>query len=105
MLHAKLYVAAKRSLVGEAWKVGEGVTAQVSSSSSDHGSKFRGPSQNSPRVDSKWDGNITKLNPEIHFSADLVSRKSSFKLPRNILFWVSSVPKKPFWRRIAKPGF
>ncbi|GBN13983.1 hypothetical protein AVEN_252671-1 [Araneus ventricosus] len=36
--------------------------AQVSSSSSDRGSKLRGPSQKSPRVASKWDVNITKLN-------------------------------------------
>ncbi|GBN11349.1 hypothetical protein AVEN_159131-1 [Araneus ventricosus] len=38
------------------------VSALVSSSSSDRGSKFRGPSQNSPRVASKRDVNITKLN-------------------------------------------
>ncbi|GBM28655.1 hypothetical protein AVEN_629-1 [Araneus ventricosus] len=43
-----------------AWKFGEGVPAQVSSSSSDRGSKLRGPSQNSPRVASKRDINITK---------------------------------------------
>ncbi|GBM32619.1 hypothetical protein AVEN_8458-1 [Araneus ventricosus] len=35
--------------------------AQVSSSSSDRGSKLRGPSQNSLRVASNWDVNITKL--------------------------------------------
>ncbi|GBM33001.1 hypothetical protein AVEN_263495-1 [Araneus ventricosus] len=35
---------------------------QMSSSSSDRGSKLRGPSQNSPRVASKRDVNITKLN-------------------------------------------
>ncbi|GBO12627.1 hypothetical protein AVEN_168487-1 [Araneus ventricosus] len=40
-------------------KFGEEVTAQVSSSSSDRGSKLRGQSQNSPRVDSKRDVNIT----------------------------------------------
>ncbi|GBN43201.1 hypothetical protein AVEN_78852-1 [Araneus ventricosus] len=38
------------------------VRAQVSSSSSNHGSKLRGPSQNSPRVASKRDVNMTKLN-------------------------------------------
>ncbi|GBM86837.1 hypothetical protein AVEN_225059-1 [Araneus ventricosus] len=37
------------------------VPARVSPSSSDHGLKLRGPSQNSPRVASKWDVNITKL--------------------------------------------
>ncbi|GBN03506.1 hypothetical protein AVEN_116548-1 [Araneus ventricosus] len=61
-LYAKSYVVAKRPPVGVAWKFGEKVPAQVSSSSSDHGSKLRGPSQNSPRVDSEWDVNITKLN-------------------------------------------
>ncbi|GBN30634.1 hypothetical protein AVEN_118870-1 [Araneus ventricosus] len=45
--------------VGVACKFGEGVPAQVSSSSSDRGSKLRGPSQNSPRVASKLDVNIT----------------------------------------------
>ncbi|GBO14868.1 hypothetical protein AVEN_154211-1 [Araneus ventricosus] len=43
-------------------KVGEGAPAQESSSSSDLGSKFRGPSQNIPRVASKRDINVTKLN-------------------------------------------
>ncbi|GBN23560.1 hypothetical protein AVEN_233681-1 [Araneus ventricosus] len=41
---------------------GEGVPAQASSSSSDGGSKLRGPSQNSPRVSLERDVNITKLN-------------------------------------------
>ncbi|GBN95834.1 hypothetical protein AVEN_268557-1 [Araneus ventricosus] len=41
---------------------GEGVPAQVSSSSSDRGSKLLGPSQNSTRVASKWDVNKTKPN-------------------------------------------
>ncbi|GBM11675.1 hypothetical protein AVEN_16975-1 [Araneus ventricosus] len=40
-----------------------GVPAQVSSSSSDLGSKLRGPPQNSPRVDSKLDVNIAKTKP------------------------------------------
>ncbi|GBN65780.1 hypothetical protein AVEN_17838-1 [Araneus ventricosus] len=61
-LHAKSYVAAKRSPAAVARKFGEGVPAQVSSSSSDRGSNLRGPSQNSPRVASKRDVNITKLN-------------------------------------------
>ncbi|GBN78347.1 hypothetical protein AVEN_110908-1 [Araneus ventricosus] len=41
---------------------GEAVSAQVSSSSSDSGPKWRGPVQNSPYVPSKRDVNITKLN-------------------------------------------
>ncbi|GBM29342.1 hypothetical protein AVEN_175982-1 [Araneus ventricosus] len=41
----------------EVWRV-----FHVSSSSSDRGSKLRGPSQNSPRVASKQAVNITKLN-------------------------------------------
>ncbi|GBM32202.1 hypothetical protein AVEN_131594-1 [Araneus ventricosus] len=40
LLHAKSYVVAKRPPVGVAWKFGEEVPAQVSSSSSDHGSKL-----------------------------------------------------------------
>ncbi|GBO13408.1 hypothetical protein AVEN_63571-1 [Araneus ventricosus] len=50
LLHAISYVVAKRPPVGVAWKFGEGVPTQVPSSSSDRGSKLRGPSQNNPRV-------------------------------------------------------
>ncbi|GBN99462.1 hypothetical protein AVEN_168897-1 [Araneus ventricosus] len=42
LLHAKSYVMAKRSPTGVAWKLGERVPIQVSSSSSDPGSKLRG---------------------------------------------------------------
>ncbi|GBM06425.1 hypothetical protein AVEN_266371-1 [Araneus ventricosus] len=49
---------------GVAWKFGKGVTAQVSSSSSDRDSKLRGPSQNSPRVASKRDVNIIQSTKE-----------------------------------------
>ncbi|GBM30663.1 hypothetical protein AVEN_203326-1 [Araneus ventricosus] len=59
LLHVKSYVAAKRPPVGVAWKFEEGVPVQMSSSSSDCGSKLRGPSQNSPRVASKRNINIT----------------------------------------------
>ncbi|GBM61719.1 hypothetical protein AVEN_120568-1 [Araneus ventricosus] len=59
LLHAKSYVVAKRPPVGVARKFGEGVPAQVSSSSSDRGSKLRGPSLNIHRVASKRDVNIT----------------------------------------------
>ncbi|GBN43284.1 hypothetical protein AVEN_167533-1 [Araneus ventricosus] len=62
LLHIKSYEVAKRPPAGEAWKPGEGVPDQVSSSTSDRGSKLRGPSLNSPRVASKRDVNITKLN-------------------------------------------
>ncbi|GBN57659.1 hypothetical protein AVEN_23963-1 [Araneus ventricosus] len=62
LLHAKSYVVAKRPPIGVARKFGERVPAQVSSSSSDHGTKLRGPSQNSPRVATKRDVNITTLN-------------------------------------------
>ncbi|GBL88461.1 hypothetical protein AVEN_159060-1 [Araneus ventricosus] len=61
-LHAKSYVGDKRPPAGVVWKFGEGVPAQVSSSSSDSGSKLRDPSQNIPFVASKRDANITKLN-------------------------------------------
>ncbi|GBO20175.1 hypothetical protein AVEN_140997-1 [Araneus ventricosus] len=40
--------------------------AQVSSSSSDHGSKLGSPSQHSPRVASKRGVNMTKLNRPLH---------------------------------------
>ncbi|GBM83121.1 hypothetical protein AVEN_78416-1 [Araneus ventricosus] len=42
-------------------KFGPRVPVQVLSSSSDRGSKVRGPSQNSPRFASQRDINITKL--------------------------------------------
>ncbi|GBM35253.1 hypothetical protein AVEN_45521-1 [Araneus ventricosus] len=45
----------------EVWR-GRILPAQMSSSSSDCGSKLRGPSQNISRVASKWDDNMTKLN-------------------------------------------
>ncbi|GBM92342.1 hypothetical protein AVEN_116794-1, partial [Araneus ventricosus] len=53
-------VGAKRPPVGVVPNFGEGVPAQVSSSSSDRGSKLRGPSQNNPYVASKRDANVTK---------------------------------------------
>ncbi|GBL76238.1 hypothetical protein AVEN_234502-1 [Araneus ventricosus] len=43
-------------------KFKEGVPAQVSSFSSDRGSKLRGQSKNSHRVTSKRDVNVTKVN-------------------------------------------
>ncbi|GBM28606.1 hypothetical protein AVEN_72178-1 [Araneus ventricosus] len=58
-LHAKSYAVAKRPSVGVVWKFGDGVPAQTSPSSSDRGSKLRGPSLNSPRVASKRDVSIT----------------------------------------------
>ncbi|GBN90533.1 hypothetical protein AVEN_209697-1 [Araneus ventricosus] len=62
LLHAKSYAVAKRPPVGVARKCGEGVPTQASSSSSDRGSRLRGPSQNGLRVASKRDVNITKPN-------------------------------------------
>ncbi|GBN61167.1 hypothetical protein AVEN_11214-1 [Araneus ventricosus] len=56
LLHTKSYIVTKRSSAGVAWKLGEG----VSSTSSDSGSKLRGPSQNSPHVASNRDVNKTK---------------------------------------------
>ncbi|GBN26897.1 hypothetical protein AVEN_167697-1 [Araneus ventricosus] len=53
LLHVKSHVVAKRSPAGVVRKFGEGVPDQVSSSSSDLGSKWRGPSQSSLRVASK----------------------------------------------------
>ncbi|GBL93081.1 hypothetical protein AVEN_216440-1 [Araneus ventricosus] len=67
LLHTKFYQeGVKHPHTGGSLlrKLGEGgwVPAQVSTSSSDRGSKLRCPFQNSPRVASKWDVNITKLN-------------------------------------------
>ncbi|GBM04722.1 hypothetical protein AVEN_44853-1 [Araneus ventricosus] len=52
----------KRPLTGVLRKFGEGVSTQVSSSSSAHGSKLRSLFQNNLRVALKRDVNITKLN-------------------------------------------
>ncbi|GBM76070.1 hypothetical protein AVEN_167490-1 [Araneus ventricosus] len=55
-----------------AWRgnLERGVPAQVSSSSSDRGSKLRGPSQNSPRVASKRDVNITKTQEILYVNSE-----------------------------------
>ncbi|GBM79067.1 hypothetical protein AVEN_86078-1 [Araneus ventricosus] len=55
-------LGAKRPPIGVVRKFGDGVPAQVSSSSSDRGPKLRCQSQESPRVASKRGVNITKLN-------------------------------------------
>ncbi|GBM53665.1 hypothetical protein AVEN_51506-1 [Araneus ventricosus] len=47
LLHAKSYVRGQTSFVGVVRKFGEGVSAQVLSSSSDRGSKLRDPSRKS----------------------------------------------------------
>ncbi|GBL95052.1 hypothetical protein AVEN_188802-1 [Araneus ventricosus] len=59
LLHAKSYVVAKRPSVGVAQKFGEGVPAQVSSSSSDRGWNLQGSALIIPRVASKRDFNLT----------------------------------------------
>ncbi|GBO17695.1 hypothetical protein AVEN_13973-1 [Araneus ventricosus] len=59
MAHVKPVVV-KCSPADVARKFGEEVGAQMSTSSSDHDSKLRGPSQNSPRVALKQD--VNKLN-------------------------------------------
>ncbi|GBO13830.1 hypothetical protein AVEN_184044-1 [Araneus ventricosus] len=59
LLH--LHVVAKCPPAVVVCQSGEEVPAQVSSSSSDRHSKWRGPSQNSPRVVSKRDFNRTEL--------------------------------------------
>ncbi|GBL64199.1 hypothetical protein AVEN_261190-1 [Araneus ventricosus] len=51
---------------GVVQKLREGVTTQMPSSSSDRGSKLLGPSQNSPRVASIRDVNLTKLTILTH---------------------------------------
>ncbi|GBM92588.1 hypothetical protein AVEN_176144-1 [Araneus ventricosus] len=56
----KSYLEAKRPPASVERKFGEGVPAQVSSSSSDRDSELRGQSQNSPPDASKRDLNITQ---------------------------------------------
>ncbi|GBN26701.1 hypothetical protein AVEN_174784-1 [Araneus ventricosus] len=60
LLHFKPYVVSQTSSAGVVQTVGEGMQTQVSSTSSDRGSKLRNPSKNSLRVASKWDVNINK---------------------------------------------
>ncbi|GBN37764.1 hypothetical protein AVEN_111354-1 [Araneus ventricosus] len=55
-------------------KFGDGVPVQVSFSSSDHGSKLRGPSPNSPRVCLKLDTNIVELNAVMRINAGMARR-------------------------------
>ncbi|GBL83416.1 hypothetical protein AVEN_110715-1 [Araneus ventricosus] len=62
LLHDKSYVGGQTSYRWCGAEIWKGVKAQVSSSSSDRGPKLQGPSQNRPRVASKWGVNITKLN-------------------------------------------
>ncbi|GBN67211.1 hypothetical protein AVEN_249524-1, partial [Araneus ventricosus] len=61
LLYFKSYVGGQTFFRWSAVEVWREVPAQVLSSSSDHGSKLRGPSQNSPRVASKRDVNITQM--------------------------------------------
>ncbi|GBN07974.1 hypothetical protein AVEN_123104-1 [Araneus ventricosus] len=62
VLHPKPYFAVERPPTGVLRKFGEGVPPQALSSSSDLSSKLPGSYQNSPRVSSKWDVNVTELN-------------------------------------------
>ncbi|GBN11196.1 hypothetical protein AVEN_272585-1 [Araneus ventricosus] len=61
-LHGRSYVDGQTSSLWCVRKFGEGMPAQVSSSSSDRRSNIRCPSQKSPRVASKWDVNIAELH-------------------------------------------
>ncbi|GBN32414.1 hypothetical protein AVEN_169509-1 [Araneus ventricosus] len=86
LLHVKSYVGIKRPSAGVVWKFGEGIPAQVSSSSSDRSSKLRGSSQNSPRVASKRDVNITKLWIISIKQCTLFPREECFL--RNCIEWI-----------------
>ncbi|GBO12706.1 hypothetical protein AVEN_39594-1 [Araneus ventricosus] len=55
---------AKHPTAGVVRKFEDWLLAQMSSSSSDRGSKLRGLSKTNSRVASKWDVNITKLSSE-----------------------------------------
>ncbi|GBN43514.1 hypothetical protein AVEN_9096-1 [Araneus ventricosus] len=90
LLHVKSYVGRQtpsRWCGAEVWR---GMLAQVSSSSSDRGSKLGGPSHDSPRVASKRDDNVTHLNlPPTHCGPTklkfrLVILTSHFKATRGI---------------------
>ncbi|GBM93643.1 hypothetical protein AVEN_191658-1 [Araneus ventricosus] len=59
LLHVKSYAVAKGPPAGVVRKLGEGVFDEMPSSSSDRGSKLRGPSLNSRHVASKREVNLT----------------------------------------------
>ncbi|GBN41229.1 hypothetical protein AVEN_53994-1 [Araneus ventricosus] len=67
LMHFKSYIGVKRPPTSVVRRFGEGVPDQVSSSSSDRDSKLRGPFQNSTRVSSKRDVNITKNKASLNF--------------------------------------
>ncbi|GBN94213.1 hypothetical protein AVEN_116142-1 [Araneus ventricosus] len=91
LLHIKSCVVAKRPPVGLVWKLGEGVSAQVSSS--DRISKLRGPPQNRPRVASKRDVNITKPTAKARLRRSL--------LGLNVIRWFMALEGK---RRVCDAG-
>ncbi|GBM95663.1 hypothetical protein AVEN_198569-1 [Araneus ventricosus] len=62
LLHVASYVVAKCHSAGVVRRFREELIAQVSSSSSDRGSKLRDPSQENPRVAKIRDVNISKHN-------------------------------------------
>ncbi|GBN09375.1 hypothetical protein AVEN_89608-1 [Araneus ventricosus] len=66
LFHEELYILKQQEMRSHIASLEKVVPAQVSSSSSDNGSKLRGSSQNSLRVASKRDVNITKLNMASH---------------------------------------
>ncbi|GBM03616.1 hypothetical protein AVEN_203185-1 [Araneus ventricosus] len=71
---------------GMVWKFGKGMSDQASSSSSDLGSKLRGPSQNSPPVASKPDVNINKLNSDFLKFEKAIVDVMSVCLPVNTIY-------------------
>ncbi|GBM91094.1 hypothetical protein AVEN_135113-1 [Araneus ventricosus] len=62
LLNIKSYGGVHRPPSGVVRKFGGGLPVEVSSSSSDHGSKLRGPSQNSLRVASERGVNLFSRN-------------------------------------------
>ncbi|GBM75030.1 hypothetical protein AVEN_213327-1 [Araneus ventricosus] len=71
LLHVKSHIReqmSSRRCGEEVWRE----RCQVQSSSSDHGSKLRGLSQNNPHVASKRDINITKLQLSHPACSDVV---------------------------------
>ncbi|GBM65210.1 hypothetical protein AVEN_82384-1 [Araneus ventricosus] len=89
----------KRPPVGVVQKFGEGVPDQVSSSSSDHGSKLRGPSQNGPLVASKRGVNTNKLN-SCGFIVIRESKSENTRSPDGFSLCMAAFSKliRPLWK-------
>ncbi|GBN90932.1 hypothetical protein AVEN_191438-1 [Araneus ventricosus] len=82
LVHIKSEVFAKHPPNGGVRKFEEGFPARVMSQSSDRGSRRRGSSQNIPRVASKWDVNVNKL--ELAWRHQIPRPSFSYMVPPHI---------------------